>query len=255
MEPALGCERLDASTERAADERIADLRSEGDHGASGESCAVFAQREGVVRDERAEAVGEDQVGIVAGDVLQQARAGFSPQTLVLDPLDDHPGGPANALREALENPAPAAEDAADALADLLSEIAHAVDDATLKELGERFRDARPGDRIPGEDVVVRGEVELELAGRTPGAHRRPDRLAPLVLPRYVGVVVSDSMNAQHPQGRRHRLPPQNSRSIAGGRSARCADLSAIRSVMQRSGPSAPPAARDRSRTGLLPRTR
>ena len=112
------------------------------------------------------------------DLGHQSRAQSLAQPFILDPLHDHPSGPAELILETVEQAAAAAKQ---------------VLGAAGQELGQRLDRSSDGDRIVGKDVVVQKELDVNVELFIPRGKPAGDGRAPLLLPSHVRAVIANSM--------------------------------------------------------------
>jgi hypothetical protein len=135
-------------------------------------------------------------------------------------------------------------------ADALGQVLGRARDAALQELRDGASGAHRIDRPRLEEVVENGEGELDGALRAPAPNAVLDRAAPLLLPREVGVVVADSVDAQHAQRLRHGAPSLYGSLDRAARSQRTGIARSSSSARTRAiAAPAPPSRFSRSRGG------
>ena len=180
--PHARVEGLDAAGEAVADERVADLRAEGEEGGIRDAAGV--PLEGVIAEERAQAVGADDVGLLGGDAVEHPGAELGPQPVIGRPLRDHPRRPADLVGNVHE--ATAAR----------QKIADPMEDAALPQLGQRCQIRRPIERALLEEVVVEDEVERHLNAGRPALQVGGDGVSPGRHQQGIDVAVADAVHAQ-----------------------------------------------------------
>src|SRR5206468_2315889 len=125
--------QVDAAAKRALDEVIANLRAKRDEYLPVQQVARLRLDEGVIADERTEAVGTNHIGLKIRHGRPHALAAAFAQLRVAGPLDYHAGRPADEIGHVAQQAALPAEETAQPVA----EVGQSRIDAALRQLPKR----------------------------------------------------------------------------------------------------------------------
>ncbi len=146
-------------------------------------------------------MGEDQVRLKLIELIGESFAGVGAQAVVLGPLGDHAGRPAQ-LRREIAKPARWMEPPADLIpGDLVLHRANAHPHGACGEVINRLRVRQRVQRVLVEQVIVKQEVEVQQNARIPLLDGGADGVLPVGLPRKAGMVVAYAVDAQDTNGR------------------------------------------------------
>ena len=183
VKPLLGgAQTFQPTGKGVAHARIADLRAERNEGLALQRRRVA--QEGVIADQRAEAVPAHHIVSTRLHFLQHRVARRRTQLFVTHPLRHHASAPAQLLRH-LEQPALARE-----------QVAHAVHDAARQHIGKRGGIGQRIERRLLEQRIVLEEVAAHREVGIPRAQAVADRRRPCRLQVGVSVTVADAVYAQ-----------------------------------------------------------
>ena len=163
----------------AAHERIADLRAQRDEVAPTGGGARFLVGEGVVADQRAQAVAEHDMRLHRLDALDQAIARLLAEGGAFDPLHHHARGMPQARIVAARTP-------------------ERSGDAVGQQARQGFQRVAQPDFVLGEDVVVVAVLDVERAFGIDLPARLVDRGLPGLLPRPAGRMLAHAVYAEDP---------------------------------------------------------
>ena len=179
-------QRINPPLELIADERVSDLRTEGDEDAIRQQLRLFLGAEKIVADQRAETVRQHGVRLEVLDMIGHRLARLLTQgavRILLRPLCDHAGRPAQAIRHVAET-ARAAE-----------YIPDAMPQPAGRQAEHRLGQIQRAEVHVRKKLIVIHELDLKRNAREPCGNRQH----PIALEVRVRFLVADAMHTKEAQ--------------------------------------------------------